>query len=120
MKMKRKDTKSLPVGQIYGIPLDDYIKITSNIFDREWYTNHGQLTSVLEQKVCKYLNVRNAIAVTNATLGLIIALEALGIRNKSIALPSFTFIASLFSIFISFMGSLKVGLVSGTEIYIQL
>jgi len=94
MKMKRKDTKSLPVGQIYGIPLDDYIKITSNIFDREWYTNHGQLTSVLEQKVCKYLNVRNAIAVTNATLGLIIALEALGIRNKSIALPSFTFIAS--------------------------
>ncbi|WP_415391190.1 DegT/DnrJ/EryC1/StrS family aminotransferase [Porticoccus sp. Uisw_050_02] len=63
------------------------------IFDRHYYTNQGPLAQELEKKLESYLNVKHVICVTNATIGLMMAAEALELKGKVI-MPSFTFIAS--------------------------
>jgi dTDP-4-amino-4,6-dideoxygalactose transaminase len=63
------------------------------IFERRYYTNHGPLVQQLEEALQNYLNVKHAICVTNATIGLMMAAEALELSGKVI-MPSFTFIAS--------------------------
>ena len=85
--------KPLPVGQLYFPSWDRYEAAMRGIFERRYYTNQGPLTRQLEEQLQDYLGVRHAICVTNATIGLMMAAEALGLSGKVI-MPSFTFIAS--------------------------
>lgn len=89
--------KPLPVGQLYFPSWDRYAASFRNIFDRQYYTNQGPLVQELEERLKAFLGVRHAICVTNATIGLMMAADAMGLSGKVI-LPSFTFIASAHSL----------------------
>lgn len=86
-------SKSLPVGQLYFPSWDRYEAAMRGIFERRWYTNQGPLTQQLEEKLQEFFGVKHAICVTNATIGLMMAAEALELSGK-VLMPSFTFIAS--------------------------
>ncbi len=85
--------KLLPVGQLYFPSWDRYEAAMRGIIERRYYTNQGPLTQQLEERLQDYLGVKHAICVTNATIGLMMASEALELSGKVI-MPSFTFIAS--------------------------
>src|SRR5580704_9150914 len=88
-----KFTEELPVGQLYFPDWDSYVREMRGIFDREYYTNHGPVAREFEMKLAEFLGVRNALCVTNATVGLIVVATAMSLTGKVI-LPAFTFIAS--------------------------
>jgi len=52
------------------------------------------LVKELEEKLAKFLEVDHVIAVSSCTLGMILALQATGLRSKEILLPSFSFSAT--------------------------
>jgi len=81
------------VGQLRFPSWERYEAAMRGIFERQYYTNHGALAQQFEARLAEFLQVKHAIAVTNATLGLIMAVKALGLTGKVIV-PSFTFIAS--------------------------
>ncbi|WP_051424603.1 DegT/DnrJ/EryC1/StrS aminotransferase family protein [Pseudomonas sp. URMO17WK12:I4] len=83
----------LPVGQLYFPEWSAYEDAMRGIFERQYYTNQGPLTRQLEQALEARLGVRHAICVTNATIGLMMAADALGLRGKVIT-PAFSFIAT--------------------------
>lgn len=85
--------RMLPVGQLYFPSWDRYEAAMRGIFERRYYTNQGPLVQQLEERLQDYLGVKHAICVTNATIGLMMAAEALELSGK-VVLPSFTFIAS--------------------------
>jgi dTDP-4-amino-4,6-dideoxygalactose transaminase len=84
---------TIPVGQLYFPPWDEYVSAFEKIFHRQYYTNQGPLVSELEERLADYIGVKHAICVTNMTIGLIILAEAMALRGKVI-LPAFTFVAS--------------------------
>ncbi len=88
-----KFAEELPVGQLYSPDWDSYVREMGAIFDREYYTNHGPLAREFEMQIAEFLGVRNALCVTNATVGLIVVATAMSLTGKVI-LPAFTFIAS--------------------------
>ncbi len=65
----------------------------NDVLERKWLTNDGPCVKDFEQRICELIGVRHCIAVCNATIGLEIAIKALGLSGEVI-LPSFTFIAS--------------------------
>lgn len=87
----------IPVGQLYFPSWERYTEAFRGIFERQYYTNQGPLTRILEERLQTFLGVRHAICVTNATIGLMMAADALELTGK-VVLPSFTFIASAHSL----------------------
>lgn len=85
--------QSIPVGQLYFPSWERYEKAMREIFERQYYTNHGPLVQKLENSLQEFLGVKHVTCVTNATIGLMMAADALALTGKVI-LPSFTFIAS--------------------------
>ncbi len=86
----------LHVGQINIPEKERFEAIFSGIFSRRYYTNHGPLQQELEVRLEDLFRVRNAIAVTNATIGLMLACKALGLREGGrVIVPAFTFAASV-------------------------
>lgn len=83
----------LPVGQLYFPSWDRYKAAMRGIFERRYYTNQGPLVQQLEGSLQDYLGVKHAICITNATIGLMMAAEALELSGK-VVVPSYTFIAS--------------------------
>lgn len=63
------------------------------MLDRRWLSNDGPLVKEFEQRVCDYTNVKHCIALCNATIGLELAIRALGMSGEVI-IPSFTFAAT--------------------------
>ncbi len=62
--------------------------------DRRWLTNDGPYVKEFEARVASKLQVKNCVAVANATVGLELAIRALGMTGEVIA-PSFTFVATV-------------------------
>jgi dTDP-4-amino-4,6-dideoxygalactose transaminase len=85
--------RPLPVGQLYFPAWKEYEARFRDIFARQYYTNHGPLAEELERRLETFFRVRHAICVTNATIGLIMVAEALGLKGKVVT-PAFTFIAT--------------------------
>lgn len=83
----------VPVGQLYFPSWERYEAAMRGIFERRYYTNQGPLVQELELKLEEYLEVKHVVCVTNATIGLMMAAEAMNLSGKVI-MPSFTFIAS--------------------------
>jgi len=63
------------------------------IWERRWLTNNGQLVQELERKLCAYLGVRHCIPVSNGTLGLQLAIKALGLSGEVLTTP-YSFVAT--------------------------
>lgn len=87
----------LPIGQLYFSSWERYKAAFWGVFEREYYTNQGPLTQQLEEKLQQFLGVKHAICVSNATIGLMMLPDAMGLSGKVI-LPSFTFAASVQSL----------------------
>jgi dTDP-4-amino-4,6-dideoxygalactose transaminase len=86
-------SKPLPVGQLYFPEWARYEAAMRGIFERRYYTNHGPLVQKLESELSRFLGVKHVVCVTNATIGLMMAADALDLSGKVIA-PSHTFIAT--------------------------
>lgn len=69
-------------------------KSIQSIWDAKWLTNHGQYHNLLEKNLTLKLNVKNLSVVNNGTIGLMIALRALGIRTGEVITTPFTFAAT--------------------------
>ena len=65
----------------------------NDILDRRWLTNNGSYVQELEQRLASMLDVKHCITVCNGTIGLEIAIRALGLKGEVIV-PSFTFVAT--------------------------
>lgn len=84
---------AVPVGQLYFPAWRQYEAVFRDIFDREYYTNHGPLAQQAEAQLAEFLGVKNVVCVTNATIGLIMAATALSLSGRVIV-PAFTFVAT--------------------------
>lgn len=65
-----------------------------DLLDRRWLTNDGPFVKEFESRLAAMLGVRHCVAVCNATVGLEIAIRALGLAGEVIV-PSFTFPATI-------------------------
>ena len=72
---------------------DRLIARLNDILDRRWLTNNGPMVQEFEARLADFLGVKHCIAVVNATVGLELAIRALGLSGEVIV-PSFTFIAT--------------------------
>ena len=70
-----------------------FMERVERILDSRWFTNHGECVRELETKLAQELGVKHCIAVCNATVGLEIAIRALGLSGEVIV-PSMTFVAT--------------------------
>jgi len=69
------------------------LSYVEDILDRRWLTNDGPYLRRFEEAIVDLTGVKHCIAVCNATLGLELAVRALGLRGEVIV-PSFTFVAT--------------------------
>jgi len=83
----------LHVGRPNILDPDDLCERIRDAIARNWLTNDGPLVLALEKEFAAFLEVKHCVAVANATLGLQLLVNALGIRGK-VLMPSFTFIAT--------------------------
>src|SRR4051812_47313335 len=72
---------------------DRLMERMADMLDRRWFTNHGPYVQALEQRLAELIGVKHCLAVCNATVGLEIAVRALGLRGEVIV-PAFTFVAT--------------------------
>jgi dTDP-4-amino-4,6-dideoxygalactose transaminase len=72
---------------------EQFLNSVNQIFDHRWLTNQGPVVKRFERDLSERLGVRHCLTVCNATVGLEIAIRALGLSGEVIV-PSFTFIAT--------------------------
>ncbi len=65
----------------------------NEMLDRRWFSNDGVLVREFEARIADYVGVRHCVAICNATLGLEIAIRALGLKGEVIV-PAYTFVAT--------------------------
>lgn len=81
------------VTKTYLPPLEEYITYLQRIWEGGQITNNGPLLKELEQQLKEYLGVKHLFLTANGTLGLQIALKALGITGKVVTTP-FSYVAT--------------------------
>lgn len=86
--------KPLHVGSPNVGDRDRLLARLSDIVDRRWLTNDGVYVRQFEEQVADFLGVKHCIAVCNATVGLQLAIRALGLHGEVIV-PAFTFPATV-------------------------
>ena len=74
-----------------------FFQYADDIWESAWLTNNGPKVQQFEKELQQMLGVKHAIAVCNATIGLQIAIRALGMEGEVIV-PSFTFVATAHSL----------------------
>lgn len=84
----------LHVGQLYMPEWDDFEDTFRGIFSRHYYTNHGPLVCEMDERFAAHLGVRNAVCVTNGTVSLMVAAQAMNLKGEVIV-PAFTFPATV-------------------------
>src|SRR5438552_10830984 len=65
----------------------------NDMLDRRWLTNNGVYVQEFERRLADLVGVTHCIVTCNATIGLEIAIRALGLKGEVI-IPSFTFVAT--------------------------
>ncbi len=83
----------IPVTRPFLPPQDEYTQFLSGIWQRQWLTNMGPLSTELELKLKRFLNVKHLLFVTNGTVALQMAMKVLDIKGEVITTP-FSFIAT--------------------------
>jgi dTDP-4-amino-4,6-dideoxygalactose transaminase len=70
-----------------------FLEKVNDIFDRRWLSNNGTYARELESALAERLGVKHCLVVANGTIGLEIAVRALGLSGEVIV-PAYTFIAT--------------------------
>ncbi len=78
-------------------PIDEYKEYIDQIWNRQWLTNMGPLSSDLEMRLKDFLNLDHLLFVTNGTVALQLAIKALDLKGDIITTP-FSFVATTSSI----------------------
>lgn len=86
-------SEQLHVGRPNIGDRDRLLERIGRILDSKWLTNTGPFVREFEARIAEFLGVRNFIATCNGTIGLEIAIRALGMKGEVIV-PSNTFIAT--------------------------
>src|SRR5690606_36519837 len=87
----------IPVTKPFLPPVGEYKKYIDGIWQRQWLTNMGPLSSELEMKLKQYLDLRHLLFVTNGTVALQMPIKALELEGEIITTP-FSFVATTSSI----------------------
>jgi len=74
-------------------PIEEYKAYVDKIWENQWLTNNGALAQELTGKLKNYLDVYNLILMTNGTLPIQIALNALANEGEVITTP-FSYVAT--------------------------
>jgi dTDP-4-amino-4,6-dideoxygalactose transaminase len=77
--------------------LEEFIPYLKEIWDSKILTNGGPFHQQLERELCEYLGVKHIALFTNATIGLVTALQALRITGEVITTP-YSFVATAHSL----------------------
>lgn len=78
-------------------PMEEFMPLLQDIWQRKWLTNNGHYHKLLEEALCDYLGVPYLSLFTNGTLPLITALQALRITGEVITTP-YSFVATTHSL----------------------
>lgn len=78
-------------------PIEEYIEQIKTVWKTNWLTNQGPLVDELEDKLKKFLNVKNLFLVSNGTIALQIAIKALELEGEIITTP-YSYVATTSSI----------------------
>lgn len=85
------------VAQPYLPPLDEFIPYLEKIWNSKIITNGGPFHQQLESALCDYLGIAHLSLCSNGTLGLVTALQALGVKGEVITTP-YSFVATAHSL----------------------
>lgn len=86
-------TDPIYVTQPYLPPLAELMPALEDIWSRRVLTNAGHYHEAFEHEVAEFLGVEHVSLVTNGTIALSLALEALNVRGEVITTP-FSFVAT--------------------------
>lgn len=86
-------TERIDVNQPFLPPLHEYQAYLSDIWQRKWLTNDGDLLRELEHKLEKYLGVEHIKVVSNGTVALQLAINSLDLSG-SIITTAFSYVAT--------------------------
>ncbi|MEK8049894.1 DegT/DnrJ/EryC1/StrS family aminotransferase [Ideonella sp. DXS22W] len=87
----------ITVTQPFLPPLDEFIPYLERIWQSKWLTNNGPFHQQLENELCERLGVEHLALVSNATLGLVTAMQTLRISGEVITTP-YSFVATTHSL----------------------
>jgi dTDP-4-amino-4,6-dideoxygalactose transaminase len=87
----------IPVTKPFLPKQADFKSYVSSIWARQWLTNNGPLVNELELKLQQYLELPHLLYVTNGTIALQLAIQALDVKGEIITTP-FSFVATTSSI----------------------
>ncbi|MFC0525422.1 DegT/DnrJ/EryC1/StrS family aminotransferase [Pontibacillus salicampi] len=87
----------IKVSQPFLPPKEEYNEYISKLWETKWLTNNGDYVTTLETQLRNYLGVPACLFVSNGTVAMQLAINALGISKKVITTP-FSFIATTTSI----------------------
>lgn len=91
------DSNQITVTSPLLPPLEEFVPMLKDIWDRKWITNNGHYHKELEGALCECLGVKYLSIFTNGTLPLITALQALRITGEVITTP-YSFVATSHSL----------------------
>lgn len=87
----------IPLNKPFLPPQQEYQEYVSEIWKRNWLTNHGPYVRKFEDKVSHYLGTEPMVFVNNGTTALQIAIKALGLAGEVITTP-YSYVATTSSI----------------------
>ena len=90
-------SKPIYVTQPFLPPLVEFTPYLNQIWENKILTNGGPFHQQLEKELCEYLGVKHISLFTNATIGLVTALQALRITGEVITTP-YSFVATAHSL----------------------
>ena len=92
-----KDNEPIFVTRPFLPPLEEFIPYLEQIWDSHWLTNGGPFHGRLEDELVRYLGVKQLALVSNGTIGLMVALQALNVTGEVITTP-YSFVATAHSL----------------------
>lgn len=87
----------IPVTSPLLPPLDEFVPYLEKIWSSRILTNGGDMHAALERALCDYLGVNHIALLSNGTLALITALQALRVAGEVITTP-YSFVATTHSL----------------------
>lgn len=87
----------IPLTKPFLPPIDEYQRMLTGIWDRNWLTNNGELVQRLEAELKQYLGVPHVLYTGSGTMALQLTIRVLKLTGEIITTP-FSYVATTSSI----------------------